>query len=207
MLSLRSKTQSKPLLGALYVKESKISPVAHLLISWPVSYALFKDTTKRERIILSVSGLSPDIDGFGLVVDFSTKILGVSTNYWSHFHHNLHSLPFGIFVAVISMFFAKGRRVLIGCGSLLLFHIHLLCDLVGSKGSNGYQWPIPYLSPLHSGVNLSVSWQWELNAWQNILIAFIFSAINYSLIKIKRESPFELVSSRINNVVVSLVKR
>ena len=77
---------------------------------------------------------------------------------------------------------------MIGCSSFLMFHLHLLCDIVGSKGPDGYQWPIPYLSPLYREINLSVPWQWELNAWQNILIAIIFFVITYKLIKIKGES-------------------
>ncbi len=156
---------------------------------------------------MSVSGMSPDIDGLGLIIDFSGNITGITTDYWSQFHHELHTLPFALFIAVISAYCARGRKLLIGCSSFLMFHLHLLCDIVGSKGPDGYQWPIPYLSPLYTEINLSVPWQWELNAWQNIVIAIIFFVITYKLIKIKGESPLELVSKRMNRALVKIVKK
>ena len=52
----------------------------------------------------------------------------------------------------------------------LSFHLHLLCDLAGSRGPDGDSWPIPYLKPLSNAVQLSWRGQWALNAWQNIII-------------------------------------
>ena len=44
------------------------------------------------------------------------------------------------------------------------FHLHLLCDLIGARGPDGDQWPIPYLKPFSNSVQLAWHGQWALNA-------------------------------------------
>jgi hypothetical protein len=63
---------------------------------------------------------------------------------------------------------------------LVVFHLHLLGDLVGSRGPDGYQWPINYLYPFSERLELVWAGQWELYAWPNILITgFFLSATIY----------------------------
>ena len=50
------------------------------------------------------------------------------------------------------------------------FHLHLLCDLIGARGPDGDQWPIPYLKPFSNALQLTWHGQWALNAWQNFVI-------------------------------------
>jgi len=78
------------------------------------------------------------------------------------------------------------------------FHLHLLCDLIGARGPDGDQWPIPYLKPFSNAIQLTWHGQWALNAWQNfvvtgfLLLATFWIAWRYS------SSPVELVSQPAN---------
>jgi hypothetical protein len=65
------------------------------------------------------------------------------------------------------------RRWLTAFLVLVVFHLHLLGDIVGSRGPDGYQWPIPYLYPFSDRWKLIWAGQWELNAWPNILITLL----------------------------------
>jgi hypothetical protein len=59
--------------------------------------------------------------------------------------------------------------------ALLSFHIHLLEDVLGSRGPEGYQWPILYLAPFYSSLQLVWRGQRGLNAWPNILLAILLA--------------------------------
>ena len=66
-----------------------------------------------------------------------------------------------------------GRRVAIAGLVCLTFHLHLLCDVAGSKGPDGSQWPIPYLEPFSDAIQWAWSGQWELNAWPNVTLTLL----------------------------------
>jgi hypothetical protein len=87
------------------------------------------------------------------------------------------------------------------------FHLHLLCDLIGARGPDGDQWPIPYLKPFSNSLQLAWHGQWALNAWQNfavtglLLVATFWIAVKYG------SSPLELVSQRGNALVIGSIQR
>lgn len=110
-------------------------------------------------------------------------------------------------VTVFSYVLAKTNKIKVACFAFAVFHLHLLCDLVGSKGPDGYQWPIPYLEPFTSEVMITWQYQWELNAWPNILIglALLLNIIMYA--KFYGVSPFEIVSEKANRAFVRIVNR
>jgi inner membrane protein len=86
------------------------------------------------------------------------------------------------------------------------FHLHLLCDLIGARGPDGDQWPIPYLKPFSNAIQFTWHGQWALNAWQNfvitgfLLVATFWIAVKYG------NSPVELVSERGNKELVRTLK-
>jgi hypothetical protein len=82
-----------------------------------------------------------------------------------------------------------------------------MCDILGSKGPDGYQWPIPYLEPFSDVWQLSWAGQWQLNAWQNIAITSV--AIIFILYQVFKHglSPLEIFSSRANQVLADTVKK
>jgi hypothetical protein len=62
----------------------------------------------------------------------------------------------------------RGRVALL---ALLVFHLHLLCDLVGSRGpSPSDLWPILYLGPFSRQPAWFWKCQWRLDGWQNRII-------------------------------------
>jgi hypothetical protein len=75
--------------------------------------------------------------------------------------------------------------------------IHLLCDIVGS----GYDWPIYPWWPF-SSAPFSVSWSYEVSSLPNILAGFIFTFLAYFVMKKTERSPFEMLSTKMDEVFV-----
>lgn len=160
---------------------------------------------KRNRITTSLAGISPDVDGVGLLIDIGLMLSHIQTNFWGEWHHKLHSLPFGILVSIAAALVVKTKRVLTFVISFLLFNLHIFCDVIGSRGPNGYQWPIPYLFPFDKELRLSWSGQWELNAWPNMLITFVALLCACVLIRYKKSSPFEVFSKKMDTVLTNML--
>lgn len=182
-----------------------MSPVTHLLISWSLA-SCFK-ISKKDRALVTIAGVIPDIDGIGLGYDLLSKTSGQPLQLWSTFHHTLcHNIGFGLLLTAATCLAASRRLVASGL-VLLSFHLHLLCDLIGSRGPDGYQWPIPYLLPFTDTWQLVWTGQWQLNAWPNFAITgtticFIFyQTYRYGI------SPLEIFSSRANRVFSDAIQR
>jgi len=173
------------------------------MISWLGGRSIFEK--RKNRITVSVAGIAPDIDGVGLLIDTGLRIFNMQTNYWGAWHHNLHSLPFCIVVSIVAAAFVKGQRVLTFVVAFILFNLHVFCDLIGSKGPDGFQWPIPYFYPFQSEILFSWSGQWELNAWQNILISAASILAIWFLIKSKETTPLEVFSKKLDEVLKKIV--
>ena len=62
--------------------------------------------------------------------------------------------------------------------ALFLFHLHLLCDFVGSRGPAPEDlWPIFYYGPFDKDPMWLWKGQWRLDGWQNQLVSVVaFSA-------------------------------
>ena len=87
------------------------------------------------------------------------------------------------------------------------FHLHLLCDLLGARGPDGDQWPIPYLKPFSNAVQLTWHGQWALNAWQNFVITGLLLLATFWIAWKHGSSPVELVSDSANESFVSALRR
>jgi hypothetical protein len=88
----------------------------------------------------------------------------------------------------------------------LTFHLHLLCDVVGARGPDGYQWPIPYLLPFSSSVQWTWHGQWALNAWQNMLITVAALIATFILAHRRGYSPLEMISAKVDRIVVQAIR-
>jgi inner membrane protein len=86
------------------------------------------------------------------------------------------------------------------------FHLHLLCDLIGARGPDGDQWPIPYLKPFSNSVQFAWHGQWALNAWQNFVITGLLLVAMFWIARKYGSSPMELVSERWNGTFVTALK-
>lgn len=181
-----------------------MSPVTHILISWSVANAC--PVSRRERLLVTLAGILPDIDGAGLLFDLLSSGSGQKLQLWSKYHHVLgHNIGFGLFMTLIAWLLAT-RRWLSGGLVLLSFHLHLLGDLVGSKGPDGDQWPIPYLQPFSEAWQWTWSGQWLLNAWPNFVVTVIVILLALYFAWKRGISPLEMVSQKANNVLVETLR-
>ncbi|MDF1564028.1 MAG: metal-dependent hydrolase [Deltaproteobacteria bacterium] len=157
-----------------------MNPVTHGLSGWVLGSALQLD--RRDRALVTLAALSPDLDGAGLVVDLLRGDFALRRDYWEAWHHVLaHNLTFAVAVTGIALLLAH-RRWLTGLLVFAVVHLHLLEDLVGSRGPDGYQWPIPYLAPFDRSLQLTWSGQWALNGWPNIALTLLLMVITGYLV-------------------------
>jgi hypothetical protein len=182
-----------------------LTPGQHFIISWVIANGAPMD--RRGRVCVTLSGLLPDLDGFGYVVDRIAPTLGYHTHLFETYHHLFgHNLPAGLLLAAAS-YLACARRRAVFWLSLAAFHAHLLCDLAGSMGPDGYQWPIRYLYPLLPHWELTWSGQWELSSWQNSLTGVLFFVAALVIARYREVTFFELISMRIERTVVAVGRK
>lgn len=181
-----------------------MSPITHFLIGWSV--ATSADLKLKERILVTIAGIAPDIDGAGLIIDFLSPQSDAPYKWWSEYHHILgHNIGFGLFLA-IAAFAMSIKRCLVSCLVLISFHLHFFGDLLGAKGPDGYQWPIPYLLPFSNAWQWAWNGQWQLNSWQNFVVTFVFLLYMFYFAWKKGASPLEFISSKANTSAVDTLR-
>src|SRR2546427_13309560 len=121
-----------------------MNPITHFLVSWCTANAV-PDVSKRDRAIITLAGVVPDLDGVGIIADLLTRNSPRPLLWWTEYHHILgHNIGAAILVSLVAAAVARSR-LRTGLLACLTFHLHLWCDVVGARGPDGYQWPIPYL--------------------------------------------------------------
>lgn len=154
-----------------------------------------------------LAGIAPDLDGLGIVPELLTRNGPHPLLWWSEYHHLLaHNLPFAGVAALAAAIASRASRGTTALLAFLAVHLHLLGDLVGSRGPDGYQWPIPYLYPFSRSPELSWGLQWKLNAWPNVLITLVLMAVCFVLAWRRGYSPIGLVSSRADGAFVGALR-
>ena len=182
-----------------------MSPITHFLMGWAVANSA-PSLSKRERALVTWASVVPDIDGLGIIADRLTRYSNHPLNWWGDYHHTLgHNFGFAIVVAAIAAIFAK-QRVKTALLVLLSFHLHLLADLVGARGPDGDQWPIPYLLPSSKHMQLAWSGQWALNAWPNMVITAGLIGMMLIWARQRGFSPLEMVSAKADALFVHALR-
>ena len=182
-----------------------MNPVSHLLTGWVVANTA--DLTTRDRVLVTLAGVVPDIDGLGVVAEILSEHTTSPLLWYSKYHHVMcHNIGFGLLLAATVILLGV-RRWMTAFLVLVVFHLHLLGDLVGSRGPDDYQWPIPYLLPFSDKWKLTWAGQWELNAWPNILITALLFATTVYIAWKKGRSPLSMVSKRADAAFVSTLRR
>jgi inner membrane protein len=182
-----------------------LNPITHALTGWCLAEAVPRLTT-RQRGIVVIACIAPDIDGVGIVPEFLTRNGPRPLLWWSEYHHLLaHNLGFACLVAAVAGLAARTNRALTALLAFVAVHLHFLEDIVGSRGPDGYEWPIPYLYPSRFP-ELSWSGQWALNAWQNIAITVVLLGITFILAWYRGYSPVGLISSRADRAFVATLR-
>jgi inner membrane protein len=181
-----------------------MSPVTHFFSGWV--FANCFDLERRDRALVTLACVAPDIDGLGIIPELLTRNSAHPLLWFSMYHHSLHNLAFALVIAAIG-FALAAQKWKTGSLVLLSFHMHLLEDVLGSRGPDGHQWPIPYLSPFSSSLQLVWRGQWGLNAWQNVVITVVLLLITLWLAWRRGFSPLEMVSSGADNALVATLRR
>lgn len=186
--------------------KTSLSPITHFFIGWAVANSV-RSLDKRERALVTWASVVPDLDGLGIVADRLTRNSAHPLNLWGEYHHTLcHNLGFAIVVAVMAAVLARQKlktTILV----FISFHLHLIGDLVGARGPDGDQWPIPYLLPFSKHVNLVWSGQWALNAWPNMVITA--ALIGFAVMWARQRgffSPLEMVSTKVDAGFVRAIR-
>lgn len=164
---------------------------------------------QRDCRLVALAGILPDADGLGLLMDWAARALGwKKTFFYEHYHHFLLHGAFGaILITGFLVLFARSRwRVALLC--LTVFHLHLLCDFVGSRGPDPVDlWPIFYLGPF------SKEWMWiwkgqlPLDAWPNRLLTLAFFAWALWLAVQLGYSFVGVFSRRLDHVFVGVLRK
>lgn len=184
-----------------------MSPITHFLVGWTVLERFH--ASNRDKAIVVLAGLAPDIDGTGIIIDFMTRALGLTeTNYYQDYHRLLgHGLPFALLLAALAATVAT-ERLRVAISAFVCIHLHFLCDLIGSRGSTIDDiWPIHYLSPLSATPALHWAHQWPLVGWQNMLISVVLMAITLQRATRRGYSPLALFSAKADQVLVATLQR
>ena len=125
----------------------------HLAVSWLIGHRL---PERRDRRLVTWAGVVPDLDALSL--------LGGAGAY-SEYHHVLtHGVVAAVAVTALCTAFARQRTKVLLL-SLLAFHVHLLCDWLGS----GRDWPLVYFYPF-SRHEYFTPYGWPLASPQNAFV-------------------------------------
>jgi len=180
-----------------------MSPVTHFLTGW-----VFANCTKldrRERALVTLASVAPDIDGLGIIPELLTRNSAHPLLWFTLYHHSLHTLAFAVLVAAVAFALAR-QRWKTGFLALVSFHLHLLEDVLGSRGPDGYQWPIPYLKPFSHSWQLTWRGEWALNAWPNAAITAVLLLTTLWLAWRRGFSPLEMISAKADAALVGALR-
>jgi inner membrane protein len=182
-----------------------MSPITHFLVSWAL--AATSDLKRRERAAVALAGVAPDLDGLGIIPELLTRGSAHPLPWFTEYHHVLgHNIGFAIIVTLAGLFFARTQKWKTAGLVFLSFHLHLLCDVIGARGPDGYQWPIPFLLPFSHRLDIVWIGQWALNAWQNFVITGMGLIVMFWIARNKGFSPLEIVSERADAALVKTVR-
>ncbi len=163
----------------------------HILSGWCAGNLL--PLTPRQRLFCMMAASLEDIDGLGIV--WSQEA------YWA-LHHKLgHCIAFGLILSAVLAALSQKRRLACFVLFLLLFHLHIGLDVLGS----GENWDMFYLWPF-SDFRIK-TWGWPLFSWQNILAFFLLLGWTIVIAKRQRRTPLELLMPSLDRQFVDFVSR
>ncbi|MGB5687506.1 MAG: metal-dependent hydrolase [Candidatus Electrothrix sp.] len=182
-----------------------MSPVTHFFIGWLTANTTQVD--RRERMLITVAGIAPDADGLVVLGDFLAGKSTEQLELWSTYHHVLgHNIGFALLVMTAAFLLAGKRKAITAFLVGISFHLHLLGDLIGSRGPDGHQWPLPYLLPFSNTWQWTWQGQWVLNSWQNMLITVSAVGTSFYLAWKTGYSPLEMVSAKADRSFIATLR-
>ena len=184
-----------------------MSPITHFLVGWTALERALPN--RRDKAIVTIAGVLPDLDGLGIVIDFATRTLGLAeTDYYQAFHRVYgHGLAAALMFAFIA-YAAAHRRLITAALSFAAVHLHFACDLLGSRGNGPDDiWGIWYFAPFSTAHELTWSGQWPLVGWQNMLITAVLVVITLERAARHGYSPLAIVSPRADRELVAVLRK
>jgi hypothetical protein len=184
-----------------------MSPTTHLLASWLVAAGTTDNL--RDRRLVTLAGIAPDLDGLGIILDIANgSFARGQVYYYPEYHHWLmHGLPGALVCAALLTLFAR-RRAPVFFLCLLVYHLHLLCDLVGSRGPGPDDlWPIFYLGPLHRNPMWIWKHQWPLDAWPNRVLTVLLFFIALGVAVKMGDSFVGVFNRRADKIFVDVLRK
>lgn len=181
-----------------------MNPITHGLVGWILTLPLELD--RRDRAWIVFAALAPDLDSLVLAGDLLRGRGSDDLELWTRWHHVLgHNLGLVLLLTTACLLFAN-RRLLTAALACLAVHLHFLADVVGARGPDGFQWPIPYLLPFSDAWQWAVPWQWALNGWPNIALTLALLALTLYWAWRWGFSPLGLVSPRADRTLVRTLR-
>ena len=181
-----------------------MSPVTHFLSGWVLANCA--RLNRKDRAIVTLVCIIPDIDGLGIIPEVLTRNSAHPLLWFTLYHHSLHTLAFALVVAALA-FAVATRKWATGLLALLSFHLHLFEDVLGSRGPDGYQWPIPYLYPFSSSLQFAWRGEWGLNAWPNVALTIALLLVTLWLAGRRGFSPLEMISTKADASLVATLRQ
>jgi hypothetical protein len=183
-----------------------MNPETHLLASWVIGAKLTNNP--RDCRLVALAGILPDADGLGVLVDLVSGALGRRTGYYLHYHHYLFHGAFGAILATLLLVCFANRKWRVALLALGVFHLHLLCDLVGSRGPSPEDlWPIFYFGPFSKDPMWLWKHQWPLDAWVNRLLSVFLLFWALRLAVGRGYSFVGVFSPRLDRVFVDVLRK
>jgi hypothetical protein len=179
-----------------------VSPVTHFLSGWVFANCFRLD--REERALVTLACVVPDVDGLGIIPEILTRNTSYPLLWFSEYHHALHTFLFALVITLALLVIT--RRWQVALLGFLSFHLHLIEDLIGSRGPDGDQWPIPYLKPFSERMHLVWQGQWALNGWQNYAITIALLVLTIWIARRKGVSPVEIFSVKADRLVVGALE-
>jgi hypothetical protein len=116
-------------------------------------------------------------------------------------------LPAALVVSAVLAAVGRRRWRVFGI-CLVVFHLHLLCDLIGSRGPEAKDlWPIYYLGPFSYHATWVWKHQWGLDAWPNRVITLILFGWSLGLAVRLGDSFVGVFNRRADRVFVGVLRK
>lgn len=182
-----------------------MNPVTHFLTGWVIANA--DDLDRRDRGIVTLASVIPDVDGLGILTNLVSKDQETGLYLYGQYHHVLaHNLFSGLLITATAYALSK-KKWLTAFLAFFSFHLHLMGDILSGRGSDGTIWSIPYLYPAYPDFHVRWSGQWELNAWPNVVITAALLLLTLYLAWKKGYSPVGIISANADLVFVDALRK
>lgn len=159
----------------------------HILSGWCIGNLCW--LSPRERLFCMFAASMQDLDGLGIL--FSEEL------YWDLHHALGHCLLAGVVISSILTAFSTHRWKAFPI-YLLLFHLHLVMDYLGS----GPGWGLYYLWPFSDWEWINRN-AWPFFSWQNLSAAGAFLIWTVLIARYQHRTPLECIMPSLDRRLVS----